>query len=66
MGSKKWNKPEIIVLVRGRADENILVNCKMTTSEGTGATVIDCSRNGFRDGTRTCDNRSACSRAGTT
>ncbi len=25
---KKWNKPELVVLVRGRAEESVLAACK--------------------------------------
>lgn len=29
MLKKKWKKPQLIVLVRGKRDEHVLVTCKM-------------------------------------
>ena len=33
MKKTKWKKPELIVLVRGRLEENVLITCK-TFSKG--------------------------------
>lgn len=32
----KWGKPKLIVLVRGKPEERVLTNCKLTVG-GTGA-----------------------------
>ena len=34
MQKKEWRKPELIVLVRSKPDETILVICKATTGRG--------------------------------
>ena len=32
MAQRKWKKPELTVLVRGRPEEAVLVNCKTSSS----------------------------------
>lgn len=36
MGKKKWDKPELIVLVRGKPEERVLSACKTTMVAGPG------------------------------
>ncbi len=44
--SKRWQKPELVVLVRGKAEESVLAACKSLGSEpgdnGPAATVWRC------------------------
>ena len=45
MKKKAWSKPELVVLVRGRPEEVLTLNCK-TNDIGTGpsATATHCNR----------------------
>jgi len=36
MAHRKWEKPQLIVLVKGKPEESVLVNCKTQTISGTG------------------------------
>ena len=40
---KKWQNPELIVLVRGKPEEAVLTACKGGMSAGWGTTDTDCS-----------------------
>ena len=31
---KEWKKPQLVVVVRGRAEENVLIACKVTDHSG--------------------------------
>jgi hypothetical protein len=43
MQKKKWGRPELIVLVRGKPDEDILVGCKNAAGSGSpGSTDSNC------------------------
>ncbi len=36
-GKKKWEKPELVVLVRGRPEEGVLATCKEGYVAGSGS-----------------------------
>ena len=36
---KVWKKPKLIVLVRGKAEENVLSSCKTSTSGMSGPNI---------------------------
>ena len=43
---KKWDKPELTVLVRGQAEEAVLTACKNSTAAGPGAAPHSCDASG--------------------
>ena len=44
--TKKWDKPELTVLVRGNAEEAVLVACKNSTVAGANSKSLDCFSGG--------------------
>jgi hypothetical protein len=53
---KAWEKPKLIILVRGRPEEALITDCKST---GTGAPLSDftsCDQYTTADGPIPCDN----------
>jgi hypothetical protein len=60
VGKKKWAKPELLVLVRGRPEESILAACKYALGTGTPSTAyFHC----METGSLSCD--TDCSALGT-
>ncbi len=43
---KFWSKPELIVLVRGRTEESVLVTCKNAGASASGGIVAEMCANG--------------------
>ena len=37
---KVWEKPELVVLVRGRLEERVLVNCKIAVTGMSGPNIL--------------------------
>lgn len=45
MTKKTWQKPKLIILVRGRPEEMVLSACKTSTSSGAaGSKNVGCTR----------------------
>ena len=43
MAKKKWKKPELLVLVRGKPEEYVLTSCKLVSGgAGSGASYGSC------------------------
>ncbi len=40
---KKWEKPQLVVLVRGKPEESVLETCKTGTGPGPGAGFAGCT-----------------------
>ena len=48
--SKAWNRPELIVIVRGGREENaVLVTCKSGTSSSMDGTYTSCGGPGAKE-----------------
>jgi hypothetical protein len=48
---KKWNKPELMVLVKGNLEENVLAVCKAQANPSNGCPYAACNAlNGRCDG----------------
>jgi hypothetical protein len=53
MRKKKWKKPQLIVLVRGKSEESVLTNCKWDfvpagpASQGACCNVAPCTARCF-------------------
>ena len=37
---KAWQRPELVVLVRGKLEENVLINCKVTVRGMSGPNIL--------------------------
>lgn len=55
MQKKKWEKPELIVLVRGKPDEAILLACKWGFYGGAGSQDDRCQISWFFCPTGRCE-----------
>ncbi len=55
---KKWSKPKLIILVRGKAEESVLTACKYLS---TGSFVVDNSCEAGDKGTLSSACRDICS-----
>lgn len=42
MKKKKWGKPKLIILSRGKPEEGVLMQCKMSWSGGAGGSASGC------------------------
>ncbi|TAM38443.1 hypothetical protein EPN54_04245 [bacterium] len=42
MKKKKWGKPKLIILTRGKPEEGVLMQCKMTWLSGSGGGAWAC------------------------
>jgi hypothetical protein len=55
---KEWKKPQLVVLVRGSAEENVLDSCKIASTAGPYDSDGNCTSNDGRCGICEADGNS--------